>query len=62
MVIVQCCVCRKVRLKGWWTKFPQWVVKKFFRNKTSHTYCPKCLEVTQREIEELHRTRKVPTT
>ena len=55
-MIVQCCVCQKLREDGVWVRkvVPPEEVKTI-----SHTYCPSCLEETQRQLrEELAKRRK----
>ncbi|NUM25213.1 MAG: hypothetical protein HUU49_01145 [Candidatus Buchananbacteria bacterium] len=57
-MIVQCCVCKKIHLKNWWIRFPQWFVRKIFGGDISHGYCPKCAAKAYAKLDEYRATTK----
>jgi hypothetical protein len=46
-MVIQCCKCHKVRAEG------EWIRSHVARNEeVSHTYCPKCMEISLCEFQE----------
>ena len=55
-MVIQCCKCHKVRTDGEWSR--NFVAH---HEEVSHTYCPKCLEISMREFQaEMKSLRGVP--
>ncbi len=48
-MVIQCCVCKKVRVKGYWRDVPV----RHGKAPVSHGYCPRCAEAAFAEIRAL---------
>lgn len=54
-MVVQCCVCKKIRLNSEWVKPSK---EQLYNEKISHTYCPAC---AHKALTEYHKKlRKTP--
>lgn len=51
-MVVQCCVCKKVRMDGNWVDAQADQVR---LAEVSHGYCPVCADDAFREVREYHR-------
>jgi uncharacterized protein YlaI len=52
-MLVQCCVCEKIRQGGQWAAVPE---EKLRDEEISHGYCPECAEAAFAELQrELNR-------
>lgn len=51
-MVVQCCVCKKVRTDGVW-QVSDPAAPRF--EEVSHGYCPACADDAFREVREYHR-------
>ncbi len=49
-MIIQCCVCKKVRRDGVWVKADS---QELQDSQVSHSYCPACAEIASQEIKAL---------
>ncbi len=54
-MVVQCCVCRKVRVAGRWVSGEELVRE---QSGISHGYCPPCAAVAFEEIRALNRAEE----
>lgn len=50
IMLVQCCVCKKVRKGGTWTHVSE---KELASQHVSHGYCPKCAAEAFAEIRKM---------
>lgn len=48
-MVIQCCVCKKVRVNGHWREVPTQRIK----DLVSHGYCPRCAEEAFAEIRQM---------
>ncbi|MCX8064229.1 MAG: hypothetical protein N3G21_03570 [Candidatus Hydrogenedentes bacterium] len=51
MIIVQCCICGKVRHDAQWISIPQ---KNIESSRISHTYCPECARLFMMQIDSFY--------
>jgi len=51
-MVVQCCVCKKVRIDGNWHNQDPAALRS---EEVSHGYCPSCADDAFREVREYHR-------
>ena len=51
-MVVQCCVCKKIRIDGVWRASDP-SAPRF--EEVSHGYCPSCADDAFREVREYHR-------
>lgn len=51
-MVVQCCVCKKVRMEGVWRAADPTSQRP---DEMSHGYCPSCADDAFREVREYHR-------
>lgn len=51
-MVVQCCVCKKIRIDGVWM-LTESNAARF--DEVSHGYCPSCADDAFREVREYHR-------
>lgn len=59
-MVVQCCVCRRVRNENEWIVPEAAAVEQ--RDKISHGYCPRCAAQAFEEIKQIRAVpRKTPT-
>jgi len=56
-MVIQCCVCKKVRVDGHWTR----KVPEPLNEPVSHGYCPRCAEAAFAEIREIRETTPLKT-
>lgn len=48
-MVIQCCVCKKVRVQGYWRDVPL----QHIEDQVSHGYCPRCAEAAFAEIRAI---------
>jgi len=48
-MVVQCCICKRIRSKEQWLELPLLEAEK---ETVRYTYCPECVETVYRKIYE----------
>ena len=54
-MVIQCCVCKKVRVNGQWRD----VSIRRIEDMVSHGYCPRCAEAAFAEIRQIRTSAPV---